>query len=449
MGGLAAAALLAKRGEDVLVIEASAGPGGLASRFDAENLTFDLGPYILLDRAGLEWVFHELDESLDAHVSLRKLHDVYQVEFEDGPTVHMKGDLATTAAGFDQLHPGAGEQYIRFTQRMRAVYSRLRPLQYVADPGPRALLHARALDLAPFLLSPLSAILERSGLPSVITEALSIWTHVAGQETTEAPSPLAFVPALIHYDGAYICSGGIGAIPAALEQIAMAAGADFRYGVKVRKIHCAQNRVQAIETDDEVIDVKAVISNANPMSTYALMPEYHSQRYVRTLEALPLQSPGVCAYLSVEPSGDTRFLRFKLPKQGLCRLLIQPGAADPLRVGTARLLGPVGHAWAEQAGESGQHAYLDKLLAESWWKSDFATVWPVARRVAADLGREYSLYRGSMNPVMTSHLMLKGRISHRSRLVKGLYFAGSATHPGQWVSFAAISGILAARQVAC
>jgi phytoene dehydrogenase-like protein len=54
------------------------------------------------------------------------------------------------------------------------------------------------------------------------------------------------------------------------------------------------------------------------------------------------------------------------------------------------------------------------------------------------------LYRDSMNPVMTRRLMLGGRIAHRSPWVKGLYLAGASTHPGQWVSFCAISGILAA-----
>jgi phytoene dehydrogenase-like protein len=49
-----------------------------------------------------------------------------------------------------------------------------------------------------------------------------------------------------------------------------------------------------------------------------------------------------------------------------------------------------------------------------------------------------------MNPVMTARFMREGRLPHRSPHVRGLYLAGSSTHPGQWVSFCAISGILAA-----
>jgi phytoene dehydrogenase-like protein len=59
----------------------------------------------------------------------------------------------------------------------------------------------------------------------------------------------------------------------------------------------------------------------------------------------------------------------------------------------------------------------------------------------------FNLYRDSMNPVMTARFMRSGRMPHRSAQFKGLYFAGSSTHPGQWVSFCAISGVLAANCV--
>ena len=53
----------------------------------------------------------------------------------------------------------------------------------------------------------------------------------------------------------------------------------------------------------------------------------------------------------------------------------------------------------------------------------------------------------SMNPVMTARFMRQGRIPHASPVADNLYLAGSSTHPGQWVSFCAISGILAADAV--
>jgi phytoene dehydrogenase-like protein len=45
---------------------------------------------------------------------------------------------------------------------------------------------------------------------------------------------------------------------------------------------------------------------------------------------------------------------------------------------------------------------------------------------------------------MTAGFMRAGRFAHKSPYARRLYLAGSSTHPGQWVSFCAISGILAA-----
>ena len=90
---------------------------------------------------------------------------------------------------------------------------------------------------------------------------------------------------------------------------------------------------------------------------------------------------------------------------------------------------------------------LEKVLSEVWWKDHVGEYRVLATRVPAEWGREYYLYRESMNPVMTAAFMRAGRMAHRSPHVRGLYLAGSSTHPGQWVSFCAISGVLAARCV--
>jgi phytoene dehydrogenase-like protein len=84
------------------------------------------------------------------------------------------------------------------------------------------------------------------------------------------------------------------------------------------------------------------------------------------------------------------------------------------------------------------------LLEERWWQEGIEEHRTVARRTPAEWGAEYSLARSSMNPVMTAKFMREGRLAHRSPDLRGLYLAGSATHPGQWVSFSAISGVLAA-----
>src|SRR2546428_3831921 len=60
VGGLTGALRLAGSGFEVRVLEARPESGGLASGVHYGGFDFDAGPYILLDRPGLEWAFEHL-----------------------------------------------------------------------------------------------------------------------------------------------------------------------------------------------------------------------------------------------------------------------------------------------------------------------------------------------------------------------------------------------------
>jgi phytoene desaturase len=449
MGALTAALRLARHGFNVTVLEARAGPGGLAAGFETDGLPFDAGPYILLDRPGLEWAFRSVGLELDRLVTLRRLEEVCEVSSAAG-VVRFHADLARTAAGIDATWPGSGERYVRFVTSMGKVYRRLQPLQSVSRPGLLDLLRTGAWRHAPFLFRSLASVLAATRLPPPVCDALAIWTHVAGYREEDAPSPLAFVPALFHTVGAFYPAGGVGAIPRALTDAATAGGVEMRYGTRVRAIRCERGRVAGVETDPgEFLPADAVVSNAHGVGTYLELVGATPVRERERLKQLPLQSPGVCAYLAVRGAPRQPYLRFLLPGGGqLCRLLVRPAMVDPdVRRGDwepARLIAPMAHAEAEHGGAAGQSAYLQRVLAEDCWREGIAEYRVVATRIPAEWGQQYHLYRDSMNPVMTARFMRQGRLAHRSPHVAGLYLAGSSTHPGQWVSFCAVSGVLAA-----
>jgi phytoene dehydrogenase-like protein len=451
MGGLTAALRLARHGFAVSVLEARSGSGGLAAGFEQDGLTFDAGPYVLLDRPGLEWAFRSVGLELDRLVTLRHLDPVYEVASSEG-VVRLHADAERTADGLDATWPGSGARYLRLVASLETVYRRLEPLQHVSRPGLVDLLRTGGWRSAPFLLKSLASVLGSAGLPRPVVDALAIWTHVAGQRVEEAPSPLALVCALIHAVGAFYPVGGVGVIPRVLAEATTAAGVEIRHDTPARAIRCEQGRVTGVETKrGEFLPADAVVSDSG-LSTYLELVGATPPRERERLQQLPLQSPGVSAYLAIKGDARPPYLRFSLPGGGqLCRLLIRPAVvdADVRRDGwqPARLLGPMAHAAAEQGGPAGQRAYLEQILAEDWWRDGIAEHRVVATRVPAEWGVQYHLYRDSMNPVMTARFMREGRLAHRSPHVRGLYLAGSATHPGQWVSFCAVSGVLAADRV--
>lgn len=454
MGGLTAAIRLAQRGVPVQVVEARPHAGGLAAPVVFDGMTFDAGPYILLDRPGLTWAFQRLGLDLDAMVELRRIEHPYVVETPSDGAVAIHDDVQLTAAGLEQRWPGSAQRYLRFVAEMARIHARLQPLLQVSRPGLGALIACGGWRHIGFLRRPLASVLRATGLPEPVIQALGIWTHVAGQSLAQAPSPLAFVPALIHGPGAFYPVGGIGRLVNALVGTLERLGVPVRYGARVRKIRADGNVVSGVELDDgDFIATSRVLSDVHGVGTYTDLVPNLPVNAQRRLSALPLQSPGVCVYLAVRlhPSqaGDA-YLRFRLPGgDELCRLLVLPSLVVPGDQGwvTARLIAPMRHAEAQAMGPDGQRRYAERLIAEPWWRAHVAEARVVHVRTPSEWGATCHLHRDSMNPVMTAAFMRAGRLAHRSPYLGGLHLAGSSTHPGQWLSFCAMSGILAADQV--
>lgn len=457
MAGLTAAIRAARAGCDVTVLEARETAGGLASSIESEGLLFDGGPYILLDRPGLAWAFEQLNLKLEDHIECNRISDVYQLQTNSGADVRVFDSLDETAEQMERQWRGSGTRYRKFITRMQAAYARLQSLQWMSRPSLSAIIKSGAWREIPFMFRSLRSVLRSAKLPDEVTEALGIWTHVAGQTMADAPSPLAMVPSVIHTVGAYYPTGGIGAIPAALFQTANDLNVTFQFDTKVTQINCEGGRVRGVATEcGGFHSADAVISNVG-VGTYLQLLDEHGRnlipsRHFRRFARLPLQSPGVCIYMAVKGKTPPPYLRFRLQDQpDGCRLLITPSVVDASvsRDGwsPARLMAPMHHDRAEAGGEAGQRAFLDRVLAESWWRELFEEVRIVKTRIPMEWGSTFRLFRNSMNPVMTGEFMRAGRLAHRCPWVKRLYLTGSATHPGQWVSFCAVSGVLAANEL--
>jgi phytoene dehydrogenase-like protein len=239
-------------------------------------------------------------------------------------------------------------------------------------------------------------------------------------------------------------------IPRTLARVATDAGVEFQYNTRVRRIVCDRGSISGVETNEgEFVGADAIVSNYSGIGTYLEMLEETPARARQNLNKLPLQSPGACAYLAIRGDARQPYLRFRTFSTGeLCRLLVMPVVVAPeLKKNDwfpARLISPMRHEVAERLGIEGQRDYLNQLIEERWWREGVDDYRLVDTRVPSEWGTQYNLYKDSMNPVMTAGFMRAGRLAHKSPYARGLYLAGSSTHPGQWVSFCAISGILAA-----
>lgn len=448
IGGLSAAIRLAQQGFSVTLLEARSQTGGLASGVKLENFSFDAGPYILLDKPGLNWAFNQLDINIDKTLTLSAIPHIYEVQQQNGPAICFDADIKTTASQFEKHQTGSGQLYKDFVRHTYKVYESLQPLTFKSHPRPIDLLLNGSIIHAPFMLRSLSSVLHRSHLPDAIQKSIAIWTYVAGQPLDKAPSPMAFVPALFHNVGAYYIKGGMQSVAKVLTEKAISCGVQIVYNTRVKTI-CTKNKsVTGVKTEaGEFFPTTTVISNAAGVGTYTQLVEAFDTHEKKKLEQLPLQSPGICIYLAVKGKRPPYYIRFKQTGKD-CIAFVQPGIMEPELEQDgwypARLIAPVSHTEATDLGAEGQLKLMENLLQDNWWQQGISDYKVLHRRTTFEWGKEYNLYRDSMNPVMTAAFMRQGRLRHRSPFIKGLYLTGSATHPGQWVSFCAVSGVLAA-----
>lgn len=440
LSGLAGAIRLAQRGHGVTLFEARSTAGGLASSLRSSDVEFDGGPYILLDRPGLSWAFRQLDLDLERELALVRIEPVYEVRFPDNRALVFHRDVDETAAGVDALWPGSGRHYRELVRDMSRIYRDTRPLLLVSRPRIGDVLRSRAFRHLPFLLRGLDSVLHRSGLPPALVDALTVWTRISGGRLAEAPSLLALIPALFHGEGAFYPQGGMAAIVERLSKRLASLGVDVRFDTPVRNLAFREGSRARVRVDAGEIEFDAVLSAAGGLTTYLELVDDLPTRARRRLEQLPLQSPGVCLYLRARAQPQPPYLRFLLGDGGSCRLLVQPAALGLRGTGDethlVRVIAP--------STTRDEATTLSELLSERGWKELAGDFEIVATRVPSSWGREFTLYRDAMNPQMTARLLRRGRLAHRSPYFDRLYLAGSSTHPGQWMSFCAISGVLAA-----
>ena len=449
IGGLTASIYLKKQGFDVLIVEASNQLGGLARSDEFDGMEFDAGSYILLDKPGLEWSFSKLEIPFEAKIKLHLINHIYEVNEK----IRFDKSLAETVAHFNSLWNGQGDQYKKFVERTGEIYKKLNPYTYISHPTPWHLLKKLDVKLIAFMISSLDKVLNKYKLNDELKNAIGIWTNVASQSLSTAPSPMAFVPSLFHCTGSYYPVNGIGVIANTLADSAIKAGVTVVKNKSVKKIIIKNGIVTGVLlNDDKIEDAEIVLCNMSAVSAYMNLLDDSPLKYKNYLQALPLQSPGLCIYLKVKtrPSSTNPYLQFKLEKNIPTTIaFVNPGVLFEQQdsYNQARIVAPLPHDVAEKMSKDDEIAIMEKLLAQTWWKKDILNYEVLHQRTSKDWGKDFNLYRNSMNPVMTASFMRKGRMPHKSRYYKGLYFCGSSTHPGQWISFCSISGILASQKI--
>ncbi|MCD7101046.1 phytoene desaturase family protein [Pseudoclavibacter sp. 13-3] len=510
IAGLASAALLARDGHTVTLLEGQDAIGGRAGTWQHEGFRFDTGPSWYLMPEVFDHFFTLFGTSAAEQLDLTTLDPGYRVFFEPSTPGQAASRLdiarsrSANQAAFEAVETGAGEALGRYLDSSAMTYRSAK----------KHFLYTSWQRLTPLLRPGVLRDIRR--LPGLMTQTLEAFVgarfadrrlrQVLGYPAVFLGTSPERTPALYHLmshldldDGVRYPQGGFTAVIAAIERVAREAGVtivtdrraisiDTRGGRRQGSGFARRRRAQA--TGVTTVDhtgrrrrhlAEIVVSAADLHHTETELLPSHLRTYPSSWWQRRDPGPGaVLAMLGVrgglpqlehhslfftadwKTNFDTIFAdRCGVPDPASC-YVCRPSATDasvaPNGCENLFVLIPVaadtriGAGGVDGAGAPAVEAAVDRAIAQiSEWADipDLAERIVVRRTVApADFARDLNAWQGgALGPAHTLRQSALLRARNASRKVAGLYYAGTSSIPGVGLPMCLISAEIMLKRV--
>lgn len=246
IGGLLSAALLARGGAQVTLLERHDKVGGRAGRLELDGFTFDTGPSWYFMPEVVEHAFALLGRRVADHLDLVELDPVYRLFSEpgaDGPAApfELVRDPVARAAAFEAVEPGAAAAIEGYRRQAQEAYRlALDHVLYTTFEDPTRLasaqLAARAGTLGGLLTHTLAEHVARAVQDPMLRQALGYHAVFLGSSPYRVPALYSLMSHLDLGQGVLYPRGGLYTLVEALEQIAREEGVTVRTGADVTGI---------------------------------------------------------------------------------------------------------------------------------------------------------------------------------------------------------------------
>jgi phytoene desaturase len=484
LGGLAAAVTLAARGHAVTLFEKNPWLGGKAAILHEQGFRFDMGPTILTLPSVLRRIFAEAGRKLEDHLPMTRLDPQWRSFFSDGSVLDLRENLAEMTQTLREYSPQTRsaegyEKFLTWSKRLHAISERFffwRPVGSIWDMLDWRTMFQPAMlaDVLAMRLGKTVAQCVRAHIPDArVAQMLDHFTQYVGSAPDASPAVLCGIAHMQTDEGIWYPAGGTGAVPVALEKLAIELGVEMHNGVGVRRILLdGRGVVSGIETDTGAsISCAAVVSNCDAVRTYReLLAGTQSARKFEKRRKYEPACSGVVLYLGLRHWYDHllhhNFVFSKSPETEFEEIYRKgEPAADP----TCYVCAPA-RTEPDVAPPGGEALYV--LVHTPYLRPghDWSKMLPEYRRVilkkladTAGLGdlEERIVFEQALTPrdIHERYRVLDGAIyglaSHgryfgafkpgnRRGDVPGLYLAGGAAHPGPGMPMVLMSGWIAA-----
>lgn len=477
IAGLTAAALLAKRGYKVIVLERDVHPGGCAAGYSQDGYRFAVGATVAMgfEPGGLH---HKIYQHLGLKPHYVEVDPAIRVHLPDR-TVEIKTDRDAWFLELARAFPGQQRAKRAFWQEVSRVAAGMhhaanhfpvmpfRHLWDVLDTAKAA--HPKLLPAFFALRRTVADRLEHYNLDdpahhAFIDGQLLDAMQTGAEQCVMANGALALD---IYRFGCQYKIGGLESIAQDLVQYLESRGGEVRYAGKVRRILQDGSRVRGVDSTRGEIHAPMVISAIPLANTAALLEDPSFSNLTARAEKLPEMWGAFTLYLGVDERclpGDTHVyeqLTSLSPEDEAGNLLISTAPAwDRSRAPEGKRAITVSthvHAaeWMTLAHERGAYAAAKRQL-EDTILTRIEQVFPRIRQgiEVFQSGTPKTFHNftlragGTVGGIpQTSHTANFAAPSHRTDLA-GLILAGDTIFPGQGTLGVSVSGYNAARTAA-
>jgi phytoene desaturase len=482
LGGLSSGALLARQGRRVLVLEQSGQVGGCCSTFEKDGFHFDVGASIVEIIQPIEKVFKMLGAKLQEEMDLISCDPIMTYLFENGKRITYPLSAEKTGEEIRKISPTDGArwaEFCAFSQDLMDVtldtfFSE--PASTMQDMA--ALIHKnpRFLKFLPTFMTSYQSVLEKYFKNETVLKTMAYQAFYFGLPPALVPGPYAMVPYTEHV-GIYYPRGGMIQIPLALQRLGEKFGMELRLNTRATKVIVERNQVRGVRlADGTVLTCRQVVSNINARTLYLKLigAEHLPSMALRGLRSYDysISVPMVYIGLDYEPPLDAHHSIFAVSPDEMNRQYfeyIRKGKLAKKNFGlvcwsthTDPSLAPQGCHILNVIPEGGYY------LSDTTWDEEKPrfierTIENLSKKAIPGL-KEHVVAADCVTPLDFERKLLlpEGAIysfqqdlpaqavfrpSAKSKVISGLYLAGSSTHPGGGVPTTIASGMIASNLI--
>jgi len=282
VGGLTSAALMAKEGLKVLVLERLGRVGGCCSNYDVDGFKPEVGAVFVISPEFYYKLFELLDLRLEDYLDWEVIDPVYHFYLDDGRDFPLPRDIDELAEVINQISPRDVKNFYRYCEDMRKVWEVYQAFVNTPMPEVRnitkissAIKMAANRELIPALPTTMKMTLRnldrfvRGYFEDPYIQLMFGWENMyAGLPAHRCPGIFAMI-AYLGRMGYFYPKGGMISIPLAFKRIAEGFGAEIRLNAEVERVYIKNGEAKGVTLrNGEALTARAVISNAHSRVTY-------------------------------------------------------------------------------------------------------------------------------------------------------------------------------------